>query len=148
MTTETKRKVGAVLLKITAIASSVGAPVAAVLQEFPIFKENVGGKELSAGGIMILLIVLFGFRRELWPLIREKLHINSVGSLIFWGLMFLLLMWIEGIVALLPALRTICLAGLIGTGVGQVCNTAAVFVKGKEVSANGTDTAEQTRRNA
>ena len=132
MTARTKRKVGAVLLKIAAIASSVGAPVAAVLQEFPVFKESLGGKELSTGGIMILLIVLFGFRRELWPLIREKLHINSVGSLIFWGLMFLLLMWIEGIVALLPALRTICLAGLIGTGVGQICNTAAAFVAPKD----------------
>lgn len=132
MTARTKRKVGAVLLKIAAIASSVGAPVAAVLQEFPVFKESLGGKELSAGGIMILLIVLFGFRRELWPIIREKLHINSVGSQIFWGLAFFLLMWIEGIVALLPALRTICMAGLIGTVIGQVCNTTAAFVAPKD----------------
>ena len=132
MTRQTKRKIGAVVLKIVAIASSVGAPVAAVLQEFPFFKEQVGGKELSAGGIMVLLIVLFGFRRELWPLIRDKLHINSVGSLIFWGLCFLILMWLENIATLLPALRTICLAGLVGTGIGQVANTAAGFVGKKK----------------
>lgn len=128
MTKRTKRKIGIVSLKTVAIASSVGAPVAAVLQEFPIFKEQVGGKELSAGGIMVLLIVLFGFRRHLWPIIREKLHINSVGALIFWGLCFALLLWLEGIVALLPALRTICLAGLVGTGIGQVADTTAGFL--------------------
>jgi hypothetical protein len=125
MTKQTKRKVGAVILKLTAIASSVGLPVAAVLQEFPVFKEPVSGKELSAGGVMILIIILFGFRRELWPIIRDKLHVNSTGSLIFWVLCFLLILWMENMAALLPALRTVCIAGILGTGVGQVATTAA-----------------------
>ena len=132
MTKQTKRKLGCVGLKITAIASSVGVPVAAVLQQFPIWKEPPTGRELSVGGVMLLLIVLFGFRRELWPLIREKLHINSVGALIFWGVLFALLLWLENVVAMLPALRTICIAGLLGTGVGQIANTAAGIIGSKE----------------
>lgn len=125
MTKTTKRKIGAVSLKIVSIASSVGAPVSAVLQEFPVFKERIGGKELSAGGIMILLIVLFGFREQLWPIIKEKLHINSVGALIFWGVCFAVLLWLEKIMVLLPALRTICIAGLAGSAIGQVAGTVS-----------------------
>lgn len=132
MTKQTKRKLGGVGLKIAAIASSVGVPVAAVLQQFPIWKEPPTGRELSVGGVMLLLIVLFGFRRELWPLIREKLHINSVGALIFWGVLFALLLWLENVVSMLPALRTICIAGLLGTGVGQIANTAAGIIGSKE----------------
>lgn len=139
MKAQTKRKIGEVGLKIVSIGSSVGVPVAAVLQEFPVFKEKVGGKELSVGGVMILLIGLFGLRRQLWPIIREKLHVHSVGALIFWGLAFLLLMCLESIVDLLPDLRTICIAGLVGTGVGQVADTAAGIIgrageKDKEVA--------------
>ncbi len=132
MTTQTKRKLGALGLEIVAIASSVGAPVAAVLQKYPIWKEPVTSKELSAGGVMILLIVLFGFRRQLWPIIRDKLHVNSAGALIFWGVSFLVLMWLENISAMLPDLRTICIAGLVGTGVGQVASTAARIVEKKQ----------------
>jgi hypothetical protein len=141
MTRQTKRKIGVIGLKLVAIASSVGVPVAAVLQEFPIFKEPMTTKELSAGGVMILLIVLFGFRRELWPLIKEKLHVNSAGTLIFWGLSFLLILWLEKVAAMLPAMRTICIAGLAGTGIGQVANTAAGFIgkKNKEVAENVED---------
>lgn len=140
MKTSTKRKIGAVILKIVAVASSVGAPVAAVLKEFPIFR-TVGAKELSVGGVMVLLIVLFGFRREIWPLIRKKLHINSAGSFIFWGVLFVLLLWMEKIADMLPAMRSICLVGLAGTGIGQVANTAAalLYPKKKEVANDDED---------
>lgn len=140
MKTSTKRKIGAVILKIVAVASSVGAPVAAVLKEFPIFRK-VGAKELSVGGVMVLLIVLFGFRREIWPLLRDKLHINSAGSFIFWGVFFVSLLWMEKIADMLPAMRSICLFGLAGTGIGQVANTTAEFVypKNKEVAKDDED---------
>ncbi len=141
MKAKTKRKIAEVGLKIVSIASSVGVPMAAVLQEFPVFKEQADGKELSVGGVMILLIVLFGFRRQLWPIIREKLHVNSVGALIFWGLAFMILMWMESIASILPALRTICIAGMVGTGVGQAADTVAGIIgrageKDKEVAEN------------
>ena len=139
MTTQTKCKLGGIGLELVAIASSVGAPVAAVLQKYPIFKEPVTTKELSAAGVMVLLIVLLGFRRQLWPIIRDKLHVNSAGALIFWGVSFLVLLWLENIAAMLPDLRTICIAGLAGTGVGQVSHTAARIVgkkKTEEVAEN------------
>jgi hypothetical protein len=46
------------------------------------------------------------------------------------------LLWLEQVAALLPALRTICIAGLVGTGIGQVADTAAGFIKRKEVVVN------------
>lgn len=136
MTTETKRTLGVVGLRTLSVASSVGLPVAAVLQQFPFFKENVTARELSAGGIMVILILLFGLRRQLWPMIKEKLHINSAGALIGWGITFAVLLWLEQLATLLPALRSICLAGLVGTGIGQVADTAAGFIKRKEVVVN------------
>ena len=86
---------------------------------------------IGVGGVMILLIVLFGFRNQLWPLVKSKLHMNSLGAIIGWGVLFAVLLSIEKIVPLLPDLRTICIAGLTGTGIGQVSDTVAGFLSKK-----------------
>lgn len=134
MTTQTKRKIGIVGLRTVGIASSVGMPAVAVLNAFPIWKERdfpIDGKTIGVGGVMILLIVLFGFRNQLWPLVKSKLHLNSFGAIIGWGVLFAVLLSIEKIVPLLPDLRTICIAGLTGTGIGQVSDTVAGFLSKK-----------------
>lgn len=136
MTRETKRKLGIVGLKVLSLASSVGIPVAVVLQEFPFWKEPPTGPELSAGGFMVILIVLFGFRKELWPIIKEKLHVNSVGELIFWGVCFAIVLWLEGIAALLPSLRTICIAGLTGAGISLVATATRKNIENREVKTD------------
>ena len=48
---------------------------------------------------------------------------------------------LEKIADMLPAMRSICLVGLAGTGIGQVANTAAAFMypKKKEVAENDED---------
>lgn len=136
MTRETKRKLGIVGLKVLSLASSVGIPAVVVLQKFPFWKEPPTGPELSAGGFMVILIVLFGFRKELWPIIKEKLYVDSVGDLIFWGVCFAIVLWLEGIAALLPALRTICIAGLAGTGLSKAATAARKYVEKGEVKPN------------
>lgn len=130
MTSITKRKLGVVGLKVAEVGASVGVPAVAILQEFPIFKEPPTGKQLTAGGIMLLLVALLGLRRQLWPLLRDKLHVNSAGALIGWGLLFAAILWLESVTALLPSLRTVCISGLVGCGVGQVAHSAAGFVSG------------------
>ena len=136
MTRETKRKLGIVGLKVLSLASSVGIPAVVVLQKFPFWKEPPTGPELSAGGFMVILIVLFGFRKELWPIIKEKLYVDSVGDLIFWGVCFAIVLWLEGIAALLPALRTLCIAGLAGTGLSKAATAARKYVEKGEVKPN------------
>ena len=69
-------------------------------------------------------------------MIKEKLHINSAGALIGWGVTFAVLLWLEQLATLLPALRSISLAGLVGTGIGQIADTAVAFIKKKEVAVN------------
>lgn len=130
MKSTTKRKLGAVGLRGLGVASAVGIPVIAVLDVFPLFNESgeVDGKKLGVGGIMVLLIALVGLRRQIWPVIKSKLHFTSAWVLIGWGLLFALLLGIEKIVPLLPGLRTICIAGLVGTGIGQGLDTAAGFL--------------------
>ena len=142
MKTTTKRKLGAVGLRTLGVGSAVGIPVAVVLQKFPLWSADrtVDGRALGVGGVMALLIVLLGFRRQLWPVVKAKLHITAIGALIFWGLAFGLLLGIEKLIPLLPDLRTICIAGLTGTGIGQGFDTVARIVdpakgeKDKEVS--------------
>lgn len=144
MTTLTKRKLGAVGLRAAGMGAAIGTPAAVVLRKFPLWgeaAEQSGGAVLGVGGVMVLVIVLLGLRRQLWPLIRDKLRINSIGALIFWGLAFALLLGIERIVPMLPDLRTVCISGLVGTGVGQIADTAAGLVdpagkKVKEVVAH------------
>lgn len=142
MKSTTKRKLGAVGLRTLGVGSAVGIPVAVVLQKFPLWSADrtVDGRALGVGGVMALLIVLLGFRRQLWPVVKAKLHITAIGALIFWGLAFGLLLGIEKIVPLIPDLRTICIAGMTGTGIGQGFDTVAGIVdpakgeKDKEVS--------------
>jgi hypothetical protein len=114
-------------------------PTVAVLNAFPLWGEKsvpVDGKTLGIGGVMVLLIVLFGFRRQLWPVVRDKLHLNATGAIIGWGVLFVALLAAEKLVPLLPDLRTICIAGLTGTGVGQIADTTAGFIskKGEDAS--------------
>ena len=143
MKTTTKRKLGAVGLRTLGLGSAVGIPVVVVLQKFPLWGSErvVDGKTLGVGGVMALLIVLVGFRRQLWPVVKTKLHITAIGALIFWGLAFGLLLGIERMVPLLPDLRTVCIAGLTGTALGQGFDTAAGIgdpAKG-ETARNGQD---------
>lgn len=129
MTSTTKRKLGSAGLRVLGFGSAVGIPVAVVLQKFPLWNVEtnrpVDAKTLGVGGIMALLIVLVGCRRQLWPVIKDKMHITAVGALIFWGVAFALLLGVEKMIPLLPDLRTICIAGLAGTGIGQVLDTVA-----------------------
>ena len=144
MKTTTKRKLGAVGLRTLGLGSAVGIPVVVVLQKFPLWNtvtnRPVDAKTLGVGGVMALLILLVGFRRQLWPVVKTKLHITAIGALIFWGLAFGLLLGIERMVPLLPDLRTVCIAGLTGTALGQGFDTAAGIVdpakgeKDKEVA--------------
>ncbi len=128
MKSTTKRKIGIGCLKGFEVVSSVGVPALTIYDEFPIFREPPTGRQLTAGGIMLLLVVILGLRRQLWPVLKDKLHLNSGGALIGWGLLFLAIWWLETVTALLPALRTICIAGLIGCGAGQVAHTVAGFL--------------------
>lgn len=130
MKTTTKRKLGAVGLRTLGLGSAVGIPVVVVLQKFPLWgpERVVDGKTLGVGGVMALLILLVGFRRQLWPVVKTKLHITAIGALIFWGLAFGLLLGVERLVPLLPDLRTVCIAGLTGTALGQGFDTAAGIV--------------------
>lgn len=130
----TKRKLGVIGLKTAAVASSVGMPAAAVLKVFPVWSEQTAhtGVALGMGGFMVLLIALFGFRRQLWPLVKTKLHLNATGAIIGWGLLFAALLAAERLVPLLPDLRTICLAGLTGTGLGQIADTTAGILDRKK----------------
>lgn len=125
MSSMKKCKAVAVCLRLLATLTSVGLPAVAVWQEFPIFKAPVSPRELGAGGILLLLILLFGLRRQLWPYLRDRLHLRSGGALILWGLLFGALWWLEQAAALLPSLRTVCLAGVIGAGAGLIADTAA-----------------------
>ena len=142
MKTITKRKLGAVGLRTLGVGSAVGIPAAVVLQKFPLWgaERAVDGRAIGVGGVMALIIVLVGLRRQLWPVVKAKLHITSLGALIFWGLAFGLLLGIERLVPLLPDLRTVCIAGLTGTALGQGFDTAAGIVdpakgeKDKEVA--------------
>lgn len=127
MTSLTKRKWGAFGLRGAGVLTSVGVPAAAVLDVFPFMTEEgtVDGVKLGIGGILVILLALFGLRRQIWPVIKAKLHVTSVWALLFWGALFGLLLGIEKMIPLLPDLRTICIAGLAGTGAGQIMDTVA-----------------------
>ena len=149
MTDKTKRNlrtVGSWGLKGLGVAASIAIPVSAILERFPIVVEGApSAKGIGFGGVVALIVVLINLRKQLWPpvsrFLKEKLHVNSFGALIGWGAAFLIILGLERAAALLPDLRTICLAGLIGTGAGQLLNTAAGLLnpaKGKVAEGGST----------
>ncbi len=146
ITSLTKRKLGAFGLRTTAIASSICIPAAKVLDAFPLFERTEGGQvtvdtvKIGVGGFMILLILAVSLRRQIWPRVRDKLHFTAGWVLVGWGIFYALLLGVEKIVPMLPDLRSICLAGLAGTGIGQLADTAAGFLDNTKKSdkENGT----------
>lgn len=133
MTDKTKRNLrvaGSWGLKGLGVTASIAFPVSAILERFPLVQNGEpSARGIGFGGVVALIVVLINLRRQLWPpvskFLKEKLHVNSFGALIGWGAAFLIILGLERAAALLPDLRTVCLAGLIGTGAGQLLNTAA-----------------------
>lgn len=119
-------KLGSLGLRGLSAGSSIGVPLMAILEKFPLWAEGkVDAKKLGVGGVMAAIVLLVGLRHQIWPILKGKLHITSAWAIGIWAAFFGILLGIEKIVPLLPDLRSICIAGLSGTAVGQGLNTIA-----------------------
>ena len=135
--TKTASKTIAFLLHKVGLAVSVGLPASEVLRKFPIWRpeaeQPINGRSLGLGGILLIIIALFAFREKIWPSIKKNLRLNSLGSILFWGAVFALLIVVERfLIPVLPDLQSISLAGLIGALAGQACYTVAGLINAKE----------------
>lgn len=142
MTDKTKRNLrvaGSWGLKGLGVTASIAIPVSEILKHFPLVKNGKpSAMGIGFGGIIVLIVVLVSLRRQLWPpvskFLKDKFYLNYTVEIIGWGIAFLVILGLERAATYLPALRSICLAGLFGSGAGQLLNTAAGFLhpaKGK-----------------
>ncbi|MBQ5724857.1 MAG: hypothetical protein IIV80_01760 [Clostridia bacterium] len=133
---KTASKVVAYVLRKVGLTAAVGIPASEVLKRFPIWRpgeaEPIDGRSLGIGGVILVIIGLFALRERIWPAIKARLHLGALGSTIFWGGGFGLLLALEWyLVPKLPDLRSIWLAGFVGAITGLTCDVAAGIIDKK-----------------
>lgn len=130
---KTASKVLASVLRKVGFTAAVAIPASEVLKRFPIWRageaQPIDGKSLGIGGVILAIIAFFALRERIWPVIKARLRLGAIGSILFWGVGFGILLAMERyFVPILPDLRSVCLAGVIGTAAGLMCESVAGFI--------------------
>lgn len=140
MRAQTKRKLAVGTLRGGAYAATAALPITVLAANFPMVVEKTSeSTSLSVSAVLAGIIMLVTFRAQVWKKVKEKLGINSFGILIAWGLVYLFMMGIERLYPIVAEVQAVCVAGLVGTGCGQVMSTAAVFIESKQGTEEKTD---------
>lgn len=136
MRAQTKRKLAIGTLRGGAYAATAALPITVLAANFPMVVEKTNESvSLSVSAVLAGIILLVTLRAQLWTKIKEKLGINSIGILLAWGVVYVLMLGIETIYPIVSEIEAVCLAGLAGAGCGQVMNTVAKNIEGKELKA-------------
>ena len=136
MRVKTKRKLAIGTLRGGAYAATAVLPITVLAANFPMVVEKTNESvSLSVSTVLAGIILLVTLRAQLWTKIKEKLGINSIGILLAWGVVYVLMLGIETIYPIVSEIEAVCLAGLAGAGCGQVMNTVAKNIEGKELKA-------------
>ena len=136
MRAQTKRKLAIGTLRGGAYAATAALPITVLAANFPMVVEKTNESvSLSVSAVLAGIILLVTLRAQLWKKIKDKLGINSVGIPLAWGVVYVLMLGIETIYPIVSEIEAVCLAGLAGAGCGQVMNSVAKNIEGKELKA-------------
>lgn len=124
-------------LRTGGIAVSIAAPAWAIFEKLPVWTKYNGIKSgLGVGGILILIITLFTLRKTVYNYFKEKFKIKTAPPLFIWINLFIVVLTISAIGTIISDLKTICLAGIIGSGVGSLMTFFANNIEEKMKEEN------------
>lgn len=119
MEAKKKKNLKISLLKIGGLTASIGLPAWAILEKFPVWKvENGTGKTLGIGAIMALIVAGVTFRKTILNYVKEKTGMKTAPPITMWAIIFVVLLALQAFSAFIPDLITICVAGIVGSGIG------------------------------
>lgn len=136
----TKRKALVWLLRILAVAFTVGLPLAVIAYKFPLWRsQGGGGGAIGAGTIILVVIVLATFRKYIMAWAAEKLGALSAGVslILLWSGLAIVCLILAAITTILEDLATVFIFAAIGAAVGVGLFGAAKRLSGKENGEDG-----------
>lgn len=118
------------LLRLTAFAVSAGAPIAVIIEKFPLWTKSEGvSVSLGGGAILVAAVAVITFRKVIFAWIKDKLGLNACPPVVFWGIGFIALVGLGKIANIIDDLTTVSMAGLVGSAIGYFLVFAARVIE-------------------
>lgn len=109
------------VLKISSILVSCAFPVWAIYERFPIWVVEHGtSRSAGTGIILILLVVLFIFRRTVFNFMRDRLKLKHAPPLLGWLVLIVLAYALLFVSKFLYDITVVCWMGFIGCAIGTL----------------------------
>lgn len=109
------------VLKISSILVSCAFPVLAIYERFPIWVVEHGtSRSAGTGIILILLVVLFIFRRTVFNFMRDRLKLKHAPPLLGWLVLIVLAYALLFVSKFLYDITVVCWMGFIGCAIGTL----------------------------
>ena len=115
-------------------------PVVAIAQKFPFWAMEVHPAYTAGASVIVaVIVVLVCFRKTLIPVIMDKLGIKSIPPVFVWALVLGAAIGLEKMIAIIPDIKIVAFAGLIGSAIGWAFSFASSYYdkKCKEAVTNG-----------
>lgn len=125
-----KGNIISVILRFAAFTVSAGLPVGAIIDKFPLWSKSEGvSVSIGSGAILIAVVAAITFRKVIFAWIKDKLGLNACPPVVFWGIGFIALLGLGKITTIINDLTTVCIAGLVGSGLGYFLVLAAGVIE-------------------
>ena len=126
MLTPNKRKAWRFTLKVVSLMISLGMPLYAIYEHFPIWVETHGSTHSLGSGVIIAgIIALIIFKSTVCSWLKEKLQGKHAPPIVIWIVMLIICYMLAYISKFLVDLTVILWMGLIGCAIGNVLNLIA-----------------------
>ena len=115
---------------VVSIIVAIAFPVVAVFQKLSVKAGEVSKIQvLSFGAILVLLILCVTLKKMLFKWIKEWLGTVTMPPIIMWLVFLTLVIVLQGtaetLTKYLPAVRTVCIAGILGAGIGCIIDAGS-----------------------
>lgn len=121
MTANNKRALLYWLFKVASVLVSVALPILAVLEKYPLWKEEHGViRSVGSGGIMIIVVVLVVFRRTVFDFIRDHLSLKHAPPITVWIVMICVTHLLVFIGEVMRDMSIVFWMGLLGCAIGTI----------------------------
>ncbi|MBE6693377.1 MAG: hypothetical protein E7589_01245 [Ruminococcaceae bacterium] len=117
-------------LRLAAFAVSAGCPIWVIIDKFPLWSKSEGvSVSIGGGAILVIAVAVITFRKVIFAWIKERLGLNTCPPVVFWLVGFFAMVGLGKITTIIDDLTTVCMAGLVGSGIGYFLVFAAGVIE-------------------
>ena len=119
--------------KIASVLISCALPIWAICAKFPIWTEQSGAvRSVSAGVILIGIVIIIVFRKTVFDFIRDRLDIKHAPPLVIWLVFIVISYTFIYIADVMRDMNTIFWMGFLGCAIGTLFTYIAESRFGKK----------------